>query len=69
MEYHKQVDAFANELDDLILRFQSEWDLLNPTIMGLLDSAKIMLADPMFIDLGGEMLEDEDEGEEQGKEK
>lgn len=49
------------ELDNLIYRFKSEWDLLDDTIMGALDSAKIQLADPMIIDLGSDMLDEEEE--------
>jgi hypothetical protein len=59
--YHEQIDAFTIELDNLIARFMNEFDLHMETIVGCLEIAKNSVSDPMVIDLGSEMLEEEDE--------
>jgi len=59
--YHEQVDAFSMELDNLIERYQQEFDLTVETMVGCLECTKTALAQPMIIDMGGEMLEDDDE--------
>lgn len=59
--YHEQVDAFSMDLDNLIERYQQEFDLTIETMIGCLECTKAALAQPMIIDLGSEML-DEEEG-------
>ena len=60
--YHEQVDAFSIELDNLINRFQNEFDLTLETMIGCLEVTKTSLCDPMIMNLGCDMLEeDEDE--------
>ena len=62
MEYHEQVDAFTFELDNLITRFQNEFDLTRETMVGCLFTSMQFLGTPMIMDMGSEMLEEEDEG-------
>jgi hypothetical protein len=59
--YHEQIDAFTMDLDNLIARYLNEFDLHMETIVGCLEVAKNSISDPMIIDLGSEMLEEEDE--------
>lgn len=59
--YHEQVDAFSMELDNLVERYQQEFDLTIETMVGCLECTKVALAQPMIVDLGSEML-DEEEG-------
>lgn len=59
--YHEQIDAFTIELDNLIARFMNEFDLHMETIVGCLEIAKNSVSDPMIIDLGSEMLGEEEE--------
>lgn len=59
--YHEQIDAFTIDLDNLIARYLSEFDLHMETIVGCLEMAKNSVSDPMIIDLGQEMLGDEEE--------
>lgn len=61
--YHQQVDAFSMELDNLINRFHNEFDLTLETMVGCLECAKTVIAQPMIVDLGSEMLEDGEEEE------
>ncbi len=64
MPYHEQVDSFTIELDNLIVRYRNEFDLTLETMIGCLEVAKNTLSNPMMIDLGAEMLE-EDENEQE----
>jgi hypothetical protein len=59
--YHEQIDAFTIDLDNLIARYLNEFDLHMETIVGCLEMAKNSVSDPMIIDLGQEMLGDEEE--------
>ena len=63
MPYHEQVDSFTIELDNLIVRYRNEFDLTLETMIGCLEVAKNTLSNPMLMDLGTEMLEDENEQE------
>lgn len=63
MEYHEQVDAFTFELDNLIERFQKEFDLTRESMVGCLFTAMQFLGTPMIMDMGSEMLEDGEEEE------
>lgn len=63
MEYHEQVDAFTFELENLIERFSSEFDLTRETMVGCLFSSMQFLGTPMVMDLGSEMLEEDGEEE------
>ena len=59
--YHEQVDAFTIELDKLVTRFRNEFDLHLETIIGCLECCKSELSQPMLIDMGSEMLEEEED--------
>jgi len=59
--YHEQVDAFSMDLDNLIERYQQEFDLTIETMIGCLECTKTALAQPMIVDLGSEMLDEEEE--------
>jgi len=59
--YHEQIDAFTMDLDNLIARYLNEFDLHMETIVGCLEIAKNSVSDPMIIDLGSEMLGEEEE--------
>jgi hypothetical protein len=59
--YHEQIDAFTIDLDNLIARYLNEFDLHMETILGCLELAKNSVSDPMIIDLGSEMLGEEEE--------
>lgn len=63
MEYHEQVDAFSIELENLISRFQNEFDLTLETMIGCLECTKSILSQPMIIDMGSEILEEDGEEE------
>lgn len=60
LTYHEQVDAFTNDIEALIHRYAMEFDLTRETMIGCLECQKVILADPMIIDLGSEMIDDED---------
>ena len=60
--YHEQVDAFSMELDNLIARFQNEFDLTIETMVGCLECTKTALAQPMIMDIG--IIEDGEEENE-----
>lgn len=64
MEYHEQVDAFSIELENLINRFQDEFDLTLETMVGCLECTKAVLTQPMIIDMGSEILEEDGSEEE-----
>jgi hypothetical protein len=64
MEYHEQVDAFTFELENLIERFSSEFDLTRETMVGCLFTSMQLLGTPMVMDLGSEILEEDGEEEE-----
>jgi hypothetical protein len=61
--YHEQVDAFSIDLDNLITRYQNEFDLTLETMIGCLEVTKTTLCDPMIMNLGCEMLDDAEEEE------
>ena len=65
MEYHEQVDAFSMELENLINRFQNEFDLTLETMVGCLECTKVVLSQPMIIDMGSEILEEDGNEEEE----
>lgn len=62
--YHEQVDAFANELDALVERFRDEWDLTLETMIGCLEVQKTLMAQPVIMEMGSDMLEEEEEEED-----
>lgn len=64
MDYLEQQDAFSIELENLVVRFRSEFHLTPETMAGCLQVQQNILTDPMIIDLGCEMLE-EDENEQE----
>lgn len=60
MNTNKQTDALVNELDNLIRRFRSEFDLNIYTITGILDAKKMELHIESDIDFEEDMdLNDE----------
>ena len=61
MEYHEQVDAFTFDLENLVERYHNEFDLTIETMVGCLECTKVSLAQPLIVDLGAELL-DEEEG-------
>lgn len=65
MEYHEQVDAFTNDIENLISRYHSEFTLTRESMIGCLFSSMQLLGTPMIMDLGSEILEDEDGEEEE----
>lgn len=66
MPYHEQVDAFTFDLEALISRYSSEFELTRETMVGCLFTSMQVLGTPMIMDLGSEMLE-EDDGEEEAE--
>ncbi len=64
MPYDQQVDAFTNDLENLITRYSSEFTLTRESMIGCLFTSMQVLGSPMIMDLGSEMLEEED-GEEE----
>ena len=64
MDYLEQQDAFSIELENLVERFRSEFDLTPETLAGCLLVQQNILTDPVILDLGSEMLE-EDENEQE----
>lgn len=64
MDYLEQQDAFSIELENLVERFRSEFDLTPETLAGCLLVQQNILTDPVIVDLGSEMLE-EDENEQE----
>lgn len=64
MPYHEQVDAFTFDLEALIGRYSSEFELTRETMVGCLFTSMQVLGTPMIMDMGSEMLEEEeDDGE------
>ena len=57
MKYDEQADAFAIDLDRLIHRYSEEFDLLDETMIGVLQVAASALAQPVEWDLGDDMLD------------
>mgnify|MGYP005677846615 FL=1 len=65
MPYHEQVDAFNIDLDNLITRYRNEFELTLETMIGCLEVAKVSISDPMIMDLGRELLGEEEENEQE----
>lgn len=61
MDNNEQSDAFMHELDNLISRFQSEFDLNIYTLAGILEAKKTELFIEVDVDFEEDMdINDED---------
>jgi hypothetical protein len=65
MNNNDQTDSFMFDLDNLIRRYQQEFDLNDQTIVGALEFAKLTVltdAEILFtMDDDGQVLDDDDE--------
>ena len=60
--YEDQIDLFNNDLQNLIYRYKSEYDLHDETIIGCIEASKLAIIDSFTIDFEGDIdLEDDDE--------
>lgn len=62
MDQNNQTDSFMFDLDNLIRRYQQEFDLNDQTIVGALEFAKLtVLTDAEILFTTDDMLEDSDD--------
>ncbi len=64
MTNNDQTDSFMFDLDNLIRRYQQEFDLNDQTIVGCLEFAKLTVltdAEILFTMDDGQVLDDDDE--------
>lgn len=62
MDQNNQTDSFMFDLDNLIRRYQQEFDLNDQTIVGALEFAKLtVLTDAEILFTMDDMLEDSDD--------
>ena len=62
MNNNDQTDSFMFDLDNLIRRYQQEFDLNDQTIVGALEFAKLtVLTDAEILFTTDDMLEDSDD--------
>tara|TARA_S200002703_G_scaffold149235_1_gene146599 strand:- start:481 stop:693 length:213 start_codon:yes stop_codon:yes gene_type:complete len=63
MTYNEQTDALQAEISNLLRRYVEEFDLNVPTIIGVLEEAKIDLVQDgtIFMSLDDDFLELDDE--------
>ena len=64
MDQNNQTDSFMFDLDNLIRRYQQEFDLNDQTIVGALEFAKLTVltdAEILFTMDEGHVLDDDDE--------
>jgi hypothetical protein len=60
--YEDQIDLFNNDLQNLIYRYKSEYDLHDETLIGCIEASKLAIIDSFTIDFEGDIdLEDDDE--------
>jgi len=60
--YEDQIDLFNNDLQNLIYRYKSEYDLHDETIIGCIEASKLAIIDSFTIDFEGDIdLEDDDD--------
>lgn len=60
--YVDQIDLFNNDLQNLIYRYKSEYDLHDETLIGCIEASKLAVMDSLTIDFGSEIdLDDEDD--------
>ena len=60
--YVDQIDLFNNDLQNLIYRYKSEYDLHDETLIGCIEASKLAVMDSLTIDFGSEIdLDDEEE--------
>ena len=59
--YEDQIDLFNNDLQNLIYRYKSEYDLHDETIIGCIEASKLAIIDSFTIEFEGDIdLDDED---------
>ena len=61
--YEDQIDLFNNDLQNLIYRYKSEYDLHDETLIGCIEAAKLAVMDSFTIDFEGD-IDLEDDGDE-----
>ena len=58
--YEDQIDLFNNDLQNLIYRYKSEYDLHDETLIGCIEASKLSVIDSFTIDFEGDIdLEDD----------
>tara|TARA_R100001198_G_C5229173_1_gene208899 strand:- start:1330 stop:1536 length:207 start_codon:yes stop_codon:yes gene_type:complete len=63
--YVDQIDLFNNDLQNLIYRYKSEYDLHDETLIGCIEASKLAVMDSLTIDFGSEIdLDDEEDDED-----
>jgi hypothetical protein len=63
--YVDQIDLFNNDLQNLIYRYKSEYDLHDETLIGCIEASKLAVMDSLTIDFGSEIdLEDDEDNDE-----
>ena len=63
--YVDQIDLFNNDLQNLIYRYKSEYDLHDETLIGCIEASKLAVMDSLTMDFGSEIdLDDEEDDED-----
>jgi hypothetical protein len=59
--YEDQIDLFNNDLQNLIYRYKSEYDLHDETLIGCIEASKLSVIDSFTIDFEDDIdLDNED---------
>ena len=58
--YEDQIDLFNNDLQNLIYRYKSEYDLHDETLIGCIEASKLLVIDSFTIDFEDDIDLDND---------
>ena len=61
--YEDQIDLFNNDLQNLIYRYKSEYDLHDETLIGCIDASKLSIIDSFTIEFESDIDLDNEEDE------
>jgi len=61
--YEDQIDLFNNDLENLIYRYKSEYDLHDETLIGCIEASKSSVIDSFTIDFEDDIDLDNDGNE------
>lgn len=61
--YEDQIDLFNNDLQNLIYRYKSEYDLHDETLIGCIEASKLSIIDSFTIEFESDIDLDNEEDE------
>ena len=61
--YEDQIDLFNNDLQNLIYRYKSEYDLHDETLIGCIEASKLSVIDSFTIEFESDIDLDNEEDE------